>query len=1181
MNCRRGALATLFCFAVILAGSPLFGQATGSLSGTVQDRSGAVLPGAAVTATSQLTAISRNTKTDDTGHYLLPLLPIGTYSIKVIAQGFQPVEQKDITLQVDEAREVDFSLAPATVSTSIEVSATAVAVETANASLGQVITSQQVAELPLNGRDFVQLATLTPGTVQETNPNSFFNAGASSEVSIRGSFSLSVGGSRPNSTDWLLDGVDNNELTAGGIAILPDIDALQEFKVLTYDYSAEYGTRGGPTVLLTTKSGSNDYHGSLFEFLRNTDLDARNFFAPNRGEFKQNQFGGSLGGPIKKDKTFFFFDYQGKRSLEGITFVGQVPTAAMLQGDFSETFKDVAPFQLYNPAANGGFPGGPPFQCIPGTKTPEQMVNGTQAPGQPCNIIPQTQIMGGNTVPFINPIGQALVNLYPPANNLGPNLLSQDYVNTPVRPLKEGETDLRLDHNFSSTDSVYARFSYDQATVYQPGGAPGFAEAGFFASNEGLADHGRNAALSETHVFSPNSINKATLGFNRIFNHILSIGDGSCEAEKLGIPGTDLDCTPQGQCAVGGVSCGLTSVLLYSGFWSVGDRGYAPFQGGTNVFSISDSFDMIRGGHDMTFGGEVRANQLNVLAEGYQDGFYVFGPTFTSNGVTGGNALADLLLGLPEYGEHDQTFQGPVTGRRWKLYRPYFQDNWRLSPNLTLNLGLAWAFVPTVTEEHNRQSDFNFQTGQFLVGGKNGGSTVGLSMDTTALEPRIGLAWSPRGDRKTSIRAGFAIYHDSSWNQGAQGLWQNQPYFGSSFVPFGNSVSQGFGTNCNPICQPLTQPTDPSQFGGDLTTQNLNFKQGRIIQYNFDVERQIPGDVLLTVGYAGSRGTHILEYGQDINIKSPSACGMVSGYTFGCGQPNEPWPVNPLSSTTAAQCAINPTLPACIGTISDAFDNGSTTYNSLQVKAETKSGKHGLYALVGYTYSKSIDNGLSDGLGSNIGAMYYGLPNIGTGDKGLSQIDLTQNFTASLIYQLPFGKGKQFGSDWSGPTNALLGNWEVDVIEHAISGFPLFLVSSAGGYSSGVGFSNDGNDWVRPNRVCNGRLSNWTVDQFLNLSCFVDPVAGELGNSNRAPLFGPGLVNTDFSAVKNFPLSFREGMSLQFRAEFFNLWNHPQFQAPGISGTAGVVDIDAAGAGVINTTVNNPRLIQFALKLRF
>src|SRR6516165_6469380 len=323
---KRAARAAFLCVVVALAAPALLGQGSGTLLGTVPDRSGAVVPGAVVTATSQGTGVGRDTQTDDTGHYLLPLLRIGLYTIRVESKGFQAVEQKDIKLQVDESREVDFTLVPATAQQTVEVSATAVAVETANPTLGQVITSQQVAQLPLNGRDFVQLATLAPGTTQETNPNSFFNGGGSSEVSIRGSYSLSVGGSRANTTDWLLDGIDNNELTAGGIAILPNIDALQEFKVLTYNYSAEYGTRGGPAVLLTTKSGTNQFHGSLFEFLRNTSLNARNFFAPTRGAFIQNQYGGSIGGPIKKNKLFFFGDYQGRQTRQGVTFVGQVPT---------------------------------------------------------------------------------------------------------------------------------------------------------------------------------------------------------------------------------------------------------------------------------------------------------------------------------------------------------------------------------------------------------------------------------------------------------------------------------------------------------------------------------------------------------------------------------------------------------------------------------------------------------------------------------------------------------------------------------------------------------------------------------------------------------------------------------------------------------------------------------------
>ncbi len=1121
MHCRTAILFVLFYLAAAFTALPLLGQATGSLTGTVQDPSSAVVPSATVTVTSQGTGATRETKTDDTGHYLLPLLPIGTYTIKVSAQGFQTVEQKDIRLQVDQSREIDFSLSTAKLQETVEISATAVAVETSNASLGQVITAQQVSELPLNGRNFVQLATLTPGTTQETNPNSFFAGGGSSEVGIRGSYSLSVAGSRANTTDWLLDGVDNNELTAGGIAILPDIDALQEFKVLTYTYSAEYGTRGGPTVLLTTKSGTNRFHGSLFDFVRNTSLDARSFFAPNREEFKQNQFGGSLGGPIKRDRTFLFLDYQGKRTLQGRNFLGQVPTDKMLNGDFTEQFPDVSPFQLANPYTAGGFPGGTPFLCDgSGTPLPANAAGLQPGTGSPCNKIPQS---------MINPVASSLVHLYPAANNLGAGLLSEDFVSTPTKQFKEGEGDIRLDHNFSGNDSLYARFSYDQATEYLPGGSPGFAEANAFSSTQSLTDHGRNAAISETHVFSPTSVNKVTAGYNRIFNHILSYGSGSCEAEKLGIPGANL----------GGVSCGLTSIIAGGGFWSLGDRGFAPFQGGTNVFQIADSFDMIRGSHDMNMGGEVRVNQMNVLASGFQDGFLVFAPVFT------GNSMADLLLGLPVFGQHDQTFQGPVTGRRWKMYRPFFEDNWRVRSNITINAGLAYALVTPISEAFNRQSNFNFQTGQWLVAGHGASNTVGLSMDTTALEPRFGIAWSPHGDRKTSIRAGYSIYHDSSWNQGAQGLWENPPYFGSSLIPFGGTytIAQGFPT--------LTQPTDSSQFGGNIQMQNFNFKLGRIQQFNLNVERQLPGEVLLTVGYAGARSSHLLEGGQNVNLVSPAGCGKILGYTLGCGQPNLPWPT--------------------LGTILNIYDNGFARYDSLQVKAETKS-SHGLYALIGYTYSKALDNALSDGLGSNIGAMYYGLPNLGRADWGYSQIQLTHNFTANVVYDLPFGKGKRFGNSWSGAANAILGGWEVTAYEHAISGFPMFMVASND--QSGVNFSNNGNNWNRPDRVCNGRLSNWTVQRYFDPSCFVDPPVGELGNSSRTPLFGPGLINTDFSAIKNIPLSFHEGAELQFRAEFFNLWNHPQFFQPN-------ADIDGAGLGVITSTVNNPRLIQFALKLQF
>src|ERR1700682_2825987 len=311
------------------------GQATGSFLGVVTDKSGSAISGAKVTVTSQTTGATREAITDDTGHYVINLLPVSVYTIRVEYQGFQPVETRDVKLQVDEQRELDFALSPSSVTTSVEVVASEVQVETASPSLGQVITAQEVAQLPLNGRDFVQLASLTPGTTQETSPDSFFTSAASSEVAARGSFSLSVGGSRANSTDWLLDGVDNNELTAGGIGILSSIDSIQEFKVLTYNYSAEYGTRAGPTVLVTTKSGTNNFHGSLFEYFRNTALDAKLPLIKLQEKFNLNQFGFALGGPIKKDKTFFFLDYEAKMQRKGTPFSGLVPTAAMLTGDYT------------------------------------------------------------------------------------------------------------------------------------------------------------------------------------------------------------------------------------------------------------------------------------------------------------------------------------------------------------------------------------------------------------------------------------------------------------------------------------------------------------------------------------------------------------------------------------------------------------------------------------------------------------------------------------------------------------------------------------------------------------------------------------------------------------------------------------------------------------------------------
>jgi len=1199
---KRALLVVVFCSFVFSLCPFLVAQATSSFSGTVSDKAGAVVPGASVRATSRETGATRETKTDDSGHYLIPLLPVSYYTLRVESQGFQTTEQKDIRLQVDEHREIDFALNPASVSSSVEVSATEVAVETSNPSLGQVITSEQVADLPLNGRNFVQLATLTPGTTSSTSPVSFFTSAASSEAATRGSFSLSSGGSREQETDWLLDGNDNNQLDEGGIAIFSSIDDIQEFKVLTYNYSAEYGERAGPTVLVTTKSGANQFHGSLFEFFRNTALDAKTFdfgVSSPKQQFKLNQFGGSLGGPIQKDKTFFFLDYQAKMQRKGVTFTGFVPSAGMTTPDASGNYdfsNNPLGTQLTNPyTPKQVLPGNTvatpvPFQCDIATGAPETPVNGSQpyVPGatQNCNIIPAA---------LINPIGAKVIQLYPTPNA---NVTGFNYVNAPVRKLNEGTWDVRLDHNFSSKDSAFARFSYDQATNFVPGGSPTWSEQNAFGSNQHIENHGRNLALSETHVFSANMVNQLNVGYNRIFNHILSFGTGTCEAAILGIPGADLASQCDGitgypaslnQSPKECVSCGLTSFDM-TAYFSVGDRGYAPYQGGTNVYSVSDTLDVIRGKHNIRFGAVFRAEEMNVRNNAFQDGFIV-----NAGSATGDN-MGDLLLGsLGVFAAHDQTFLGATTGRRWKLFRPFVQDDWRVTSNLILNLGFAWALATPETEVANRQANFDVATLKWYVPTGSpalAGCTVcvptngrvGIQFDKKALEPRIGFAWKPMGSDKTVLRGGYGIIHDSAWNQGGQGLWQNPPYYaevdpctfcfayGSAF----GSLSDGFLVNGAPLTSPVTPacsaPCVP--YSGTIQSENRNFKQGIIQQFNLNVERQLPGNVVLTVGYGGSRSAHILVSQLNENLSSPSACGVVPGYTVGCGF--SPFPYAAPFQSVDTNNSI-----------------GAARYDSLQVKAETKSTRHGLYALIGYTYSRNFDSGLTDGLGTNPGALYYPLPGTAKLDWGLSQLNLNNSFTASLLYNLPFGKGKRYGSDWSGATNAILGNWQLTVIERATSGFPLFVVDSAD--ESGVFFSYNGNTLQRPNEVgdpnkagpvaanptCSAPARIHTLQNWFNPCAFEKAPTGELGTAPRAPVYGPRFVNTDFSVIKDFPLAFREAMNLQFRAEFFNLFNHPQFFLQGFAGT-GEQDINTPSSfGVVNNTVNNARLVQFALRLNF
>ena len=650
----------------------------------------------------------------------------------------------------------------------------------------------------------------------------------------------------------------------------------------------------------------------------------------------------------------------------------------------------------------------------------------------------------------------------------------------------------------------------------------------------------------------------------------------------------------------------MTSFSM-SSYYAVGDRGYAPYQGGSNVYSVSDTLDLIRGKHEIRFGGVFRDNQMNIRNNAFQDGFV------SEIGDLSGDDIADTLVGgLGNFAAHDQTFLGATVGRRYKLIRPFVQDDWRVTSNLTVNLGLAWAVVTPETEIDNRQSNFDSQTLMWYVPKGSPGLSgctncitsdgrAGVQLDKTALEPRFGLAWKPMGSQSAVIRLGYAILHDSAWNQGGQGLWQNPPYYAEvdpctfclAYQTIGGSLANGFllpaGT---PSTTPVlggngagavySSPVTPGPgYTGTIQSQNLNFKQGIIQQFNLNVEHQLPGNVVLTAGYAGSRSAHILVSQVNENVTSPTACGTVSGYTLGCGITVGLIPSNFYQSVSSNNSV------------------GQARYDSLQIKAETKSARHGLYALVGYTYARNFDSGMPDGLGTNAGALYWPLPGTQKLDWGLSQLNLNNTFTASILYDLPFGKDKRYGSNWSGTTNALLGHWQVNLIERAQSGFPLFVVDSSNSdLFPGPGFSGtylyyNGYSLNRPDEVGDpnqggpeGGQTNCpaqvhTLHNWFNPCAFAKAPVGELGTAPRAPVYGPRFVNTDFSVIKDFPLSFREGMNLQFRAEFFNFLNHPQYFLAGL-GDTGQQDINSPSSfGVINQTVNNSRDIQFALRLNF
>ena len=1066
-------------------------QTEGRISGTVKDTGGGVLPGATVEALHQETGQVRRVITDDIGNYVLALMPIGSYRMTAEFPGFTKAEVDNVTLEVTQSRVVDFSLAVAMSNQEVTVvSQATVAVTTTDATLGQMIHAEQVEYLPLNRRNFVQLALLGPGT-SAGRQGSFLAGGNSSEVSYRGTMSVSAQGMRENANDWLYDGIDNNELTAGGVGIMPSVDSVAEFKVMTYNFEARYGSRGGTTILVSTKSGGNKFHGSVFEYLRHDAMDARNFFdGSEKGSLRRNQYGFSLGGPILKDKMFFFGGFEATNLQEGQTLQATTPTDLMKQGIFTESFPDVTAAVIYDPAT---------------TRTDPDTGLLVRDPF-PGNVIPKDRI---------DPIATALLGFLPAPTRT--DRLGNNYLSNPDKTLDDYMFYGRLDHEFSEKDRLFFRLAIEDGDQFQPDSGPGYASTGSCNSNQNFHTDGLNIAASYTHIFTPSTINQFTGGWNKVFNFITSYGYLSNKSEELGIPGSNLGTDE-------------TSSLLKIGlsdYIGCGDRCYSPFQGGTNVFHFSDTMTLVRGNHTFNLGGVTRAMQMNQLGDWMPAGQFSFTPNFTAGFTSSGSldpntgsSVASLLLGLPSSGSRTNMLNGWLTGRRWKEYRGFIDDNWKVRPSLTFTLGLAYVVTTPQTEAADRMSNFDFYTGEIFVGGQ-----IGVKTDYSNIQPRFGFAWSPGGNTKMVLRGGYGIFHDYSAQGGAQGPVQNPPF--SNYYTFSTdnitpirTLATGFPENNIPI--------KPEEHTGNWTAVNPDFKAGVIQQWNLNIERSLPGTMVFMASYAGTRGSHLFNRGRNLNSATPGP-----GY-------------NP------AERRPYPNIDGINTTISRSW----LDYHSMQLRLERRAAEGG-YLLASYTFSKGLTDGQS-GLGGDPGTVYFPFDPWKNADKAANNTDLRHSFKLSYVYDLPFG------SSLTGVSRALLFGWNFNAILVAHTGYPLAMQMR-----SNTNGTANGN---RPNRVGDGTLENPTVEKWFDTSAYVAPPVGEFGDAARTTTYGPGRWNLDIAAAKKIDVS--ETSQLSFRVEVFNAFNHAQFQTPNTS-------IGGFTAGSISSTVMTSRQVQLAVRFVF
>ncbi len=1169
-----GAMALIVLSAAIFAS-----DTSGKILGTVKDPAGNSIPRAAATLTNKATGVKQAAQSDNQGAFAFPVVPVGVYELSVSTDNFRPYKKSDIAIDIGSAVQLEVRLELTTVSESVTVTEDATQVETSDTKLGQVIGSKQVTGLPLNGRSYTDLLAIQGGVtpITTSGAGNSTSGGGFGTVPVAGNGStgqFSINGQRESANGFYLNGASVQETIGQQAGIVPNLDAIAEFRILTSNADAEYGGFSGGIVNVITKSGGSVVHGSLFEFLRNTDLDARGFYSPERSAFQQNQFGGTVGGPIRRNKLFFFGDYQGQRTIQGLeTGLVQVPSLANRGGDFSDDASTLTGqvngsylAQTLTNRLGYGVSDGEPFYT-PNCTSNAQCVF-------PNAIIPQRA--------FSAPATHLLQ--YIPTPNAGSDIFSSG---AEKNRLNDDKGALRVDYNsekWGAFSAYYFADGYNQNNPY-PSGFGGATVPGFNALSTGLT---QLIVLSHTMGFGPTAVNELRVSFTRLNN-------------QLG--------TPQGGVGVSladqGFSTGPTGILagfpkyvgvetLYFNTFTIGTNPFALSQV-NNTSEASDSFSKVRGRHTLKVGGQYTRFNVKQLPDLVANGTFSF---FGSGAQSTGNGFADFLLGLPDNYSQQSS---PAFYELSVNAGAFAQDSWRIRPDLTLNYGVRWDYIRPWSEEHNQLSTLIYgensvqfpgaPTGYVLPGDPGVPSTIAPT-PLNDFSPRFGLAYSPGwskgvlskltgGPGKTSIRAGAGrfftaiegltvAYPTGNPPYGLTYISPEPPQFAQPFVGAltGTQYTQQFPVNVPPYNVSASNPftTDWSRYvpiNGAISYFYKN-RSPYAMTGNFTIERQIGSRYLATASYVGSLGRHLLT-SLGANPGVPSLCLSLS-------QPQDVAPGTP----TCGPFGENGIYRRANGTIVDGtrapFSNaigsdgyfaamGNSNYDALQLTLKRTTGP--LTMLASYSFSKSLD--WSSNLQEQVNPYNY------RQEYGISAFDIKQDAVMSYDYELPLEKlFRAMGRMAQG--------WAVSGITRLATGLPVTFASFGDDallnvQNNGInGVSLDLPDVVLGNLQINHNPRNG--QPYFKTSLFGPNALGTQGNASRRSVYGPGMAN--FDAALHKMTKFAESKTLEIRFELFNAFNHAQFFGPNaVNG-----NIDSATFGYV-TQAAPPRISQVAAKFTF